>query len=66
MNELTANRRLMKSTYKNILNLMLPPSDVLELARCLSPIASVLRLPSAVVHVPLSYASRSDRGKARS
>ena len=49
MNELTANRRSMKSTYKNILDLMLPPSDGAR--ACASSLSdcsrfSVYRLPS--------------------
>ena len=46
MNELTANRRSMKSTYKNILDLMLPPSN--GTGACVSSLSDCFRSPSTV------------------
>ena len=46
MNELTANRRSMKSTYRNILDLMLPPLDGAR--ACVSSLSGCFRSPSTV------------------
>jgi len=46
MNELTANRRSMKSTSKNILDLMLPPLDG---ARACASSLSLRLLPFSVL-----------------
>ena len=60
MNELTANRRLMKSTYKNILDLMLPPSDD---ARASTSSSDCFHPPSTCIDSLPLHASRSDRGR---
>ena len=57
MNELTAHRRLMKSIYKNILDLMLPLSNNAQA----SMLSSDCSHPSSSIHALLLHPSHANR-----